>query len=144
MINIYEHFVPKAVKIAVPLNNLPKRGAKFEWGDQQQKAFETLKEIIMSLLLLQMPNCSKQFLMQMDASLVEFVSVFSQVVDSASQPEAFLSRILIQNEMKSSVNEFTLHEFTCFLEHTEFLLETDNQAGTFLEQPLPCSSLTAR
>ena len=48
MVNVYRRFIPNAAEIAAPLNELRKKGAKFTWGDSQQKAFDTLKEAIIS------------------------------------------------------------------------------------------------
>ena len=60
-------------------------------------------------------------------------AVLSQVVDGARQPVAFVSRTLTQQEKKSSVYEleclavvYALDKFKRFLEHADFLLETDN------------------
>ena len=48
MVNLYRRFIPNAAEIAAPLNELHKKGAKFEWGEKQRKAFEALKEAIIS------------------------------------------------------------------------------------------------
>ena len=69
--------------IATPLNEIRKKGAKFERGEKQQKAFEALKEAIMSLPVLRMPDFSKQFVLQTDASSVALGAVLSQEVDGA-------------------------------------------------------------
>ena len=122
-----------------PLNELRKKGAKFTWGENQQKAFATLKEAIISPPVLRMPDFSKPFILQTDASSVVLGAVLSQVIDDARQPVAFISRTLTQQERKSSVYEleclavvYALDKFRRFLEHAEFLLETDNQALSWL------------
>ena len=108
-------------------------------GESQQKAFDTLKEAINSQPVLRMPYFSKPFILQTDTSSVGFGAILSQVVDGARQPVAFISRTLTQQERKSSVYEleclavvYALDKFRRFLEHAEFLLETDNQALSWL------------
>ena len=70
MVNFYRRFIPGAAEIAAPLNSLRKKGAKFVWGDAQQRAFESLKESILSPPVLRMPDFTKPFIVQSDASSV--------------------------------------------------------------------------
>ena len=105
MVNFYRRFIPIIAEIAAPLNELMKKGAKFTWGENQQKAFNTLKEAIITPPVLRMPDFSKPFILQTDASSVALGAVLSQVVDDARQPVAFISRTLTQQERKSSVYE---------------------------------------
>ena len=128
MVNFYRRFIPGAAEIAAPLNSLRKKGAKFVWGDEQQRAFETLKESILSPPVLRMPDFTKPFFLQSDASSVAIGAVLSQEVDGAWQPVAFVSRTLTDTEKKSSVYElvclavvFALDKFRRYLEHAEFL-----------------------
>ena len=92
MVNFYRRFIPGAAEIAAPLNSLRKKGAKFVWGDEQQRAFEILKESILSPPMLRMPDFTKPFILQSDASSVAIGAVLSQEVDGARQPVAFVSR----------------------------------------------------
>jgi Reverse transcriptase (RNA-dependent DNA polymerase) len=41
--NFYRRFIKKFSKLILPLNNLLRKDAKFDWNDQCQEAFETLK-----------------------------------------------------------------------------------------------------
>ena len=139
MVNFYRRFIPNAAEIAAPLNELRKKGTKFTWGESQQKAFDTLKEAIIPPPVLRMPDFSKPFVLQTDASSVALGAVLSQVVDGARQTVPFIYRTLTQQERISSVYEleclavvYALDKFRRFLEHAEFLLETDNQALSWL------------
>ena len=80
MVNFYRRCIPNAAEIAAPLNDLRKKGAKFVWGEKQQKAFETLKEAIISPPVLRMPDFSRQFILQTDASSVALGAVLSRCV----------------------------------------------------------------
>lgn len=140
MANFYRKFIPNVAELAAPLNKLRQKGASFVWGNEQQLAFESLKEAIMSPPVLRMPDFTKPFILQTDASSVAIGAVLSQEVDGTRQPVAFASRTLSPSEKKAStVYEleclavvFGMDKFRQYLEHSEFLLETDNQALSWL------------
>lgn len=139
MVNFYRRFIPNAAELCAPLNNLRRKGVKFVWGPEQETAFRRLKEAIMSPPVLRMPDFNKQFVLQTDASSVAVAAVLSQEVDGYRQPVGFASRTLTDCEKKSSIYEleclavvFGVDKFRRFLEHSEFLLETDNQALSWL------------
>lgn len=140
MVGFYRRFIPKASELMAPLNNLRKKGVKFEWTEEHQKCFELLKEAIMQPPVLRAPDFSKSFILQTDASSVAIAAVLQQEFDGVRQPIAFASRTLTHAERKaSSVYEleclavlFGVDRFRRFLEHAEFLLETDNMALSWL------------
>jgi hypothetical protein len=41
--NFYRQFIKKFSELILPLNNLLQKDTKFDWNDQCQEAFETLK-----------------------------------------------------------------------------------------------------
>ncbi len=53
---------------AAPLNELIKKNVKFEWGEKQQEAFEKLKHDLCNAPVLALPNFSKTFELECDAS----------------------------------------------------------------------------
>jgi transposase InsO family protein len=140
MANFYRQFIPHFADVAAPLNKLRKKGAKFEWGTPQEGAFQFLKEAISKPPVLRMADFSKPFVLQTDASGVALGAVLSQEVNGIRQPVAYASRTLTAQERKaSSVYEleclavvFGIEKFLKYLEHREFILETDNQALSWL------------
>jgi transposase InsO family protein len=140
MIGFYRKFIPHVAEMSVPLNILRKKGAKFTWGEEQESAFLALKEAVMSPPVLKVPDFSKPFILQTDASSKALGAVIQQEVDGVRQPVAFASRTLTPQERKaSSIYEleclavvFAVDKFRRYLEHAEFLLETDNQALSWL------------
>jgi hypothetical protein len=46
MVNFYHKFIPNVADVATPLNRLRRKGERFMWGPDQQKAFESLKHDI--------------------------------------------------------------------------------------------------
>uniref|UniRef100_A0A1B6JZN4 RNA-directed DNA polymerase n=1 Tax=Homalodisca liturata TaxID=320908 RepID=A0A1B6JZN4_9HEMI len=139
MVNFYRRFIPDFAEVAAPLNALRRKDAKFVWGEDQERAFQLLREAIIQPPVLRIPDFSRPFILQTDSSSCAVGAVLSQEFDGARQPIAFASRTLTLQEKKSSIYEleclavvFGMDKFRRFLEHSEFLLETDNQALSWL------------
>ena len=64
----YRIFVKDFSTIAAPLNDLTNKGVPFVWGTAQDIAFDTLKRLLTSAPLLALPDFSKQFEVECDAS----------------------------------------------------------------------------
>jgi hypothetical protein len=74
----YRTFVPRFSLIASPLHKLTGKNVPYVWGKEQAKAFQTLKDILCSELLLQYPDFKKGFIVTCDASSTGVGSVLSQ------------------------------------------------------------------
>jgi hypothetical protein len=78
--------------------------------------------------------------LQTDASGTALGAVLSQEIDGCRQPVAYASRTLTAQERRASFAYeieclavlFGIDMFRQYLEHTEFLLKTDNQALSWL------------
>lgn len=139
MINYFHKYIPRLADVAAPLNALRKKGVKFRWTPEHQRAFEILKDCIIQPPVLQMANFSKEFVVQTDSSSVALGAVICQEVDGTRLPISYASRTLTEQERKYSAYEleclaviFAVEKFRPFLEHKEFLLETDNQALSWM------------
>jgi hypothetical protein len=77
--NFYQKFIFYYSELAQPLNNLTKKDKKFEWTDNCQKAFNTMKKRFMEEPVLLMPNQSKPFQIESDASKVATGVVLTQL-----------------------------------------------------------------
>jgi len=119
---------------------LRRKWVKFVWGKQQLDAFEDLKRAITQPPVLKMADFEQQFIVQTDASNVALGAVLSQEVEGVRRPIAYGSRSLTAQERKaSSVYEleclavlFGTEKFRKYIEHQEFILETNNQALSWL------------
>ena len=80
--------MPNFSTIATPLNELVKKGVVYKWGKDQEKAFETLKLKLINAPLLALPNFSKTFGIECDASNVGIGVVLLQ----EGHPEPILVR----------------------------------------------------
>jgi len=140
MANFYHKFIPHFADVVAPLNALRKKGVKFKWDTPQQDAFHMLKKLISQPPVLRMADFSKQFILLTDASGVALGAVLSQEIEGVRQPVAYASRTLSHHERKA----FSIYELEClavlfgtkkflkYLEHREFILETDNRALSWL------------
>jgi hypothetical protein len=63
----YRRFIPDFSIIAKPMTELLKKGVKFVWSDECDKAFHTLREYLTSALVLTQPDMSKPFEVFCDA-----------------------------------------------------------------------------
>ena len=140
MVNYFSKLIPKFSEIAAPLNQLRKKGEKFFWGKEQQDAFVALKDAVSQSPVLRMADFNITFILQTDASSCALGAVLLQEIEVVRQPIAYASRMLISQEKKaSSAYEseclaviFGVEKFRQYLEHWEFILETDNQALSWL------------
>jgi len=65
----YHKFIKNFTKIAMPLINLLKKSSKiYEWDETCNKAFETLKGILVKVSMLKLPNFDKDFEIHFNAS----------------------------------------------------------------------------
>ena len=66
--NFYRKFIGHYADIAWPLNNLTKKDLTWNWTDTCEEAFEKLKEEFQKAPVLLMPNSTKPFVIESDAS----------------------------------------------------------------------------
>ena len=64
----YRRFVRDFSTIAAPLNELTKKGVDFKWGNSQENAFQELKNRLTEAPLLVLPDFTKTFEVECDAS----------------------------------------------------------------------------
>ncbi|GFW52691.1 retrovirus-related Pol polyprotein from transposon 297 [Trichonephila clavipes] len=64
----YRKFIANFSEIARPLSNLTKKKAFWKWSEEEEKAFQTLKQCLVSPPILKQADFSKPFLIRTDAS----------------------------------------------------------------------------
>jgi hypothetical protein len=74
----YRCFVRDFSTIAAPLNDLTKKGVPFYWGAAQEHSFNTLIDKLTHAPLLQLPDFSKTFKLECDASGIGIGGVLIQ------------------------------------------------------------------
>ena len=90
--NYYRRFVEGYSRRATPLTKLLKKGVTWTWIDRCVEAFKSLKEAMMRDLVLTLPDVSKPFEVQTDASDYALGGVLVQ----EGHPVAYESRKLTE------------------------------------------------
>ena len=141
LVGYYRSFVPNFAAIAVPLTDLTSKGASniLVWGEAQQKAFVSLKNYVCNPPVLKLPDVSKEFILQTDASCEGLGAVLLQEENGVKHPIAFASKKLLPRECNYSTIErealaivWGVQKFERFLYGQHFILETDHQPLQYL------------
>jgi hypothetical protein len=135
----YRRHVPHFAELTKPLTSLTKKEVPFIWTDEHQKTCETLKQILITELLLIYPDFSQPFIVACDASTKAVGAVLSQLRNGEERPIAFCSRQLNSAESKYSTTElellaflFATKQFRCYLYGRRFTVYTDHRALKWL------------
>jgi len=66
--NYYRRFIKDFARVARPINVLIRKDVKWQWGVEQQKAFDELKRAFTTKPVLAAPDLNKEFRVEADAS----------------------------------------------------------------------------
>ncbi|GJT65977.1 putative reverse transcriptase domain-containing protein [Tanacetum coccineum] len=64
----YRRFIENLSTIVKPLTSLTQKNQKYEWGENQEEAFQTLKDKLCNAPILSLPNKVEDFMVYCDAS----------------------------------------------------------------------------
>ncbi|KAL0445817.1 UNVERIFIED_CONTAM: Transposon Tf2-11 polyprotein [Sesamum latifolium] len=133
--NYYRHFVKSYSEIAWPMINLLKKMETWNWTPQCQESFDRLKRAMVTDPVLALPDMSKPFVMETDASDFALGGVLIQ----DGHPVAFESRKLKDVERRYSVHEkellvvvHCLRLWRHYLLGSPFMVKTDKTAFHFV------------
>ena len=97
--NFYRRFIRGFSEIAKPLNDLLKKDKKFDWTDECQQAFDELKRRFTEEPVLIMPDPTKPFQIESDASKYASGAVLTQLDSNGDRhPCAFISKTFSPTE----------------------------------------------
>ncbi|XP_043809052.1 uncharacterized protein LOC122722418 [Manihot esculenta] len=129
--SFYRRFVRDFSTIAAPLNEIIKKAVGFKWGKEQELAFNTLKEKLTTAPVLRLPDFSKTFEIECDASGIGIGAVLMQ----EGRPIAYFSEKLGGAQLNYSTydKEFyalirALEVWEHYLLPNEFVIHTDHQS----------------
>ena len=85
---------------------LTRKDMKWVWGESQQKAFDKLKGVFMTRLVLATPDLDKEFRVEADASNYATGEVLSmKCSDNLWRPVAFISKSLSNTERNYEIHD---------------------------------------
>ena len=94
----------RSAEITRPLTNLTRKDIAFEWTKDCQEAFDELKERFLEEPILLMPDTTKQFVLQTDASKWATGAVLKQIGDDGElHPCGYISHTLTPAERNYQV-----------------------------------------
>jgi len=83
-----------------------RKDMKWVWGESQQKAFDKLKGVFMTRLVLATPDLDKEFRVEADASNYATGEVLSmKCSDNLWRPVAFISKSLSNTERNYEIHD---------------------------------------
>lgn len=140
MVNYYRRFIDGFSEVTAPLTDLLKRKPKVvSWSEEAEKAFNDLKEKLITAPILANPNFDRPFKIQTDASDMTIAGILTQEDQGAEHVIAYYSRKLTtpQRSWKAAEKERlaaleSIEKFRPYVEGTRFTLVTDSSALSFI------------
>ena len=136
LVGFYRQFIKNFSELAALLTELSKKGQRnqdIKWGESQEKAFNQLRQALVSKPILKMVEVYKPFTLQVDASDLGIGAIVLQEENGTKVPVAYASRKLKQSERSYVVIEkeclalvWAVQKFLRYLWGTPFTVETDH------------------
>ena len=141
--NWYRVYVPHFASISGPLSDATKNGRpnKIQWSPEMLAAYEHLKQCLASEPILKLPDFSKTFFVQTDASIEGLSGVLLQKHGDQKFPVVYVSRKLNEAEKNYAIVEleclaivYTIKKCSHYLLGRQFILESDASALLYLNK----------
>ena len=140
----YRKFLPNYSALAAPLTDLTKKNqpTKVTWTLDCESAFQALKTYLCTSSVLQSPNFTMPFILQMDASDRGVGAVLSQPsTDNDLHPVTYFSKKLLPREERYSTIEkeclavkLGIEAFRFYLMGRTFTVQTDHHTLLWLDR----------
>jgi len=124
--NYYRRFIKDFAQVARPMNMLTRKDVKWQWGEEQQKAFDELKRIFTTKPVLAALDLDKEFRVEADTSNYATGGVLSMKgPNELWRPVAFISKSLSDTERNYEIyDKEMLVVVRCLEAWRHFLEET--------------------
>jgi hypothetical protein len=117
--------------ITKPLTDLLRKNAQFQWSPPVEEAFQLLKRCLVQAPVLDVPDFSKQFVVETDASDQGIEAVLMQ----NNHPIVYLSKPLGPKNQSLSVYEkeclailLAIEKWRPYMQHQHFIIRTDHRS----------------
>ena len=149
----YKRYIEDYSRIARPLHSLTRKDTKWAWSAEAQKAFDTIKQALVSPKLLIFPDYNKPFTLTTDGCKTGLGYILQQEdAHGNMKPIAYAGRKTTKSEESFGISELELaalisglRYFQAYLSHSRFTIETDHAAIAYiLKDKRPASPRIAR
>ncbi|MGL5500526.1 MAG: reverse transcriptase/ribonuclease H family protein, partial [Plesiomonas shigelloides] len=145
--NYFRKFVQGFSLLVAPLTNLTRKGLRWNWTAECEKAFQDVKQALVGAPVLRMPDFAKPFEVVCDASCVGIGAVLLQ----DGHPIAYESRKLSSAEVNYTTSEqellavvHAMRTWRCYLEGVECTVVTDHCPNSFFQSMATLNRRQAR
>lgn len=109
MAGYYRRFVPGFGARMAPLTRLLRKNEDWRWTEEQQEAFEWVKQVLIGRPLLAYPDFTQPFVLETDASTAGLGACLMQDQGAGLQPIAYASKM-----NSPTVAKYAITELECF------------------------------
>ncbi|GJV48563.1 putative reverse transcriptase domain-containing protein [Tanacetum coccineum] len=127
----YRRFIEGFSKIAKPMTELTQKNQKFDWGEEQEEAFQLLKQKLCAAPILALPKGSKKFVVYCDASIKGLGAVLMQrmkVIAYASRKLKIHEKNYTTHDLELGAVVFALKIWRHYLYGTKCVVFTDHKS----------------
>ncbi|GJZ31256.1 reverse transcriptase domain-containing protein, partial [Tanacetum coccineum] len=127
----YRRFIVNFSKIAKPLTSLTQKNQKYEWGEEQEAAFQTLKNNLCDAPVLSLPDGVEDFVVYCDASNQGLGCVLMQrdkVIAYASRQLKIHEKNYTTHDLELGAVVFALKTWRHYLYGTKSVIYTDHKS----------------
>ncbi|GKC91501.1 putative nucleotidyltransferase, ribonuclease H, partial [Tanacetum coccineum] len=127
----YRRFIANFSKIAKPLTSLTQKNQKYEWGEKEEEAFQTLKNNLCDAPILSLPDGIEDFVVYYDASNQGLGCVLIQrenVISYASRQLKIHEKNYTTHDLELGVVVFAFKTWRHYLYGTESVIYTDHKS----------------
>ncbi|GJS87341.1 putative nucleotidyltransferase, ribonuclease H [Tanacetum coccineum] len=127
----YRRFIANFSKIAKPLTSLTQKNQKYEWGEKEEEAFQTLKNNLCDAPILSLPDGIEDFVVYCDASNQGLGCVLMQrgkVIAYASRQLKIHEKNYTTHDLELGVVVFALKTWRHYLYGTKSVIYTDHKS----------------
>ncbi|GJS09512.1 putative reverse transcriptase domain-containing protein [Tanacetum coccineum] len=127
----YRRFIKGFSKIAKPMMKLTQKSIKFNWGEKEETAFQTLKQKLCSAPILAFPKGSENFVVYCDASHKGLGAVLMQkekVIAYASRQLKIYKKNYMTHDLELGAVVFALKIWKHYLYGTKCVVFTNHKS----------------
>ena len=153
VVNYLSIFCKNLQKLLKPIYDLTKKGRPFHWQEEQQQAFDIIKEIMLNPPILHLPKPGGRYILYCDSSRTHTGSSLWQVQEGKPRLIGYVSKSLPAPAVNYSVTELemtgmavNIHLWRHLLHRVEFDCAVDHRAipYTMKAKTLPATTRIMR